>query len=394
MRFKLNALISDGSGGTALTIVRSLGRRDLKITVGARRNYIPSFFSKYCKERFIHTSPKKNETKYLKEMLQKVKETNYDVLFPLGTPEMQVISKHRDKFKPYVKIPLVDYDTLERANDKAETIKIAMENDIPCPKTYFIEDFSELREIKNTLEYPVVIKPRKSTGSKGLCYVGSKDEFLSCYERVARNYRNPLIQEYIPQGGDTYGLEALFNKNFEPRALFVHKRLREYPVTGGPSTLRESVDNPEIKKLGVKLLKAFNWYGLAMVEFKMDPRDNKPKLMEINPRFWGSLPLAIASGVDFPFLLYKMAMNGDIRPVLDYKVGMKCRWLLFGDIKYFIKVMAGTSNSFGFKNPSRYETLLNFLRFYEKDLVYDYLSMDDPMPALVKCLSPILGLIN
>ena len=80
-------------------------------------------------------------------------------------------------------------------------------------------------------------------------------------------------------------------------------------------------------RIGLKLLKKLNWYGVAMVEFKADIRDNIPKLMEVNPRFWGSLPLAIYSGVDFPWLLAKMAINGDIEPITSYKKGVKLRFL-------------------------------------------------------------------
>ena len=69
-----------------------------------------------------------------------------------------------------------------------------------------------------------------------------------------------------------------------------------------------------------------------MVEFKKDPRDGQCKLMEINPRFWGSLELSVLSGVNFPYLLYRMETEGDIEPVIDYKEGIRCRWLLPGDI--------------------------------------------------------------
>ena len=149
-------------------------------------------------------------------------------------------------------------------------------------------------------------------------------------------YPLPLIQESIPRKGEAFGVSALFNKDSKLRAVFVHKRLREYPVTGGPSTLRESVKNPKVQELGLKLLKALDWVGVAMVEFKVDPRDGEPKLMEINPRFWGSLQLAILSGVDFPYLIYRMAKEGDVKPILDYKIGVRCRWMFPGDFIHFL----------------------------------------------------------
>lgn len=72
-----------------------------------------------------------------------------------------------------------------------------------------------------------------------------------------------------------------------------------------------------------------------MVEFKRDTRDGITKLMEINGRFWGSLQLAIDAGVDFPWLLYRLAVVGDITPVFSYKEGVRLRWWL-GDLDWLL----------------------------------------------------------
>ena len=133
--------------------------------------------------------------------------------------------------------------------------------------------------------------------------------------------------------------------------------------------LRESIKNPELASLGVKLLKALNWYGVAMVEFKIDPRTNEPKLMEVNPRFWGSVALSIYAGIDLPYLLYKLAVEGDVESTKDYKVGLQCRWLM-GDFLCFLR----DSNKFH-KNPS-------FFKFCDKNLRYDMISREDIKPTL------------
>ena len=107
-----------------------------------------------------------------------------------------------------------------------------------------------------------------------------------------------------------------------------------------------------------------------MAEFKVDPRDGIPKLMEVNPRFWGSLQLAIISGVDFPWLILNMALGKDFSPVLDYRVDQRCRWLLFGDILHFIK------------NPRRFHLRPSFFRFLDANTSDDIFSLDDPLPVL------------
>ncbi|MEK7803544.1 MAG: ATP-grasp domain-containing protein, partial [Deltaproteobacteria bacterium] len=235
-------------------------------------------------------------------------------------------------------VPFADYALTANVQNKAWLMKYAETNGYPCPKTLGT-DLKSVPTVLNDfcyedVEYPLVIKPRESSGSRGIIYVKKPSEFPAALKKVQDRYPLPIVQEYIPHGG-AYGVGALFNRNSEPKAAFVYKRLREYPVTGGPSTLRESVKNDEIKEIALNLLKSLKWTGIAMVEFRVDARDGRPKLMEINPRFWGSLQLAIISGVDFPYLLYKMAVDGDIEPVWDYRVGIRCRWLIPGDILHF-----------------------------------------------------------
>jgi predicted ATP-grasp superfamily ATP-dependent carboligase len=103
-----------------------------------------------------------------------------------------------------------------------------------------------------------------------------------------------------------------------------------------------------------------------MVEFRIDARDGIPKLMEINPRFWGSLQLSILAGVDFPCLLYRMMIRGDVKPALHYEEGVRCRWLLPGDILWFMS------------SPRKLHNLREFLTFDTPD---DIISKSDPGPT-------------
>ena len=266
-----------------------------------------------------------------------------------------------------------------KGRDKAQTIKIAMENDIPCPQTYFVEG-DNIEKLKNEVAFPVVIKPCKSSGARGIVYVNSSsEEFIREYKRVRNQYGTPLIQEYIPHSGAHYSVCALFNHDSEPKATFMYKELRQYPLTGGPATFSIGVEKPDILKYGLKLLKAMEWYGVAHLDFMIDERDKKPKLLEINPRFWSSLELAILSGVDFPYLLYSMAMKGDVEPVTKYQTGVKLRFLP-GDILWFLNA------------PNKQKALREFLKFYNEH--YAIVSLDDPKPIGGFILDNVLFLLR
>ena len=191
-----------------------------------------------------------------------------------------------------------------------------------------------------------------------------------------------MIQELIPREGTGFGASFLMDEQGRVNASFVHKRLREYPITGGASTLRESVRHDDIREMALTLLKALDWFGVAMVEFKLDPRDGVPKLMEINPRFWGSLSLAIESGVNFPYILYQMSKGERVTPVEHYDIGKKCRWLLPGDLLHFIH------------NPDRGRLLPDFFNFLDKNTAYDILSIRDPLPVIGRILTPLTFLYD
>ncbi len=372
-------LVTDASKRETLAIVRSLSKKGIAVTVGEDRKLCCSFFSKYIKNKIIYPNPAENPFSFIKSIYELVKRSKYDVIFPVDDQTTILFSKYKDKLSKYTKVPVANYETIMKGRDKAKTIKIAMGNGIPCPKTYFVDDIEEIR--KDEIEFPVVIKPRESSGARGIAYVNSLEELMREYKKVKKRYGAPLIQEYIPHNGGHYSVCALFNYDSEPRAIFVYKELRQYPITGGPATFSVSVEKTDVLKYAIKLLKAMKWYGVAHLDFLIDSRDKKPKLLEVNPRFWSSLELAILSGVDFPYLLYKMALDGDVETVTKYETGIKLRFLV-GDILWLL----GTKN--------KLKALPEFLKFMDGSIGYSIWSLDDPKPIVGFILDNLLCMIK
>ena len=361
-----NVFVTDAQMRSSLAVIRSLGKCGLNVTAGEETIFTTGFFSKYCHHSVVYPSPKKHKNEFIDYILNKLEKNKYDVVFPVADACLLPLIEHEAEISKYSILAMPNRQTFMKAYDKGNTLQIAKENGIPCPKTYFINDLNELEKIKTELEYPLIIKPRISSGSRGVELCKSMDELDTKFEKIFTEYGPLLIQEYIPCG-EEIGVYALFNFNSEPRALTVQKRIRSYPVSGGPSTLRRTIKNDEAVKIAFKLLKIMKWVGVAMVEFRIDSRDNIPKLMEVNPRFWGSLQLSILAGVDFPYLLYKMLTEGDVEPTVDYKENVECRWLLPGDILWFLSA------------PNKLRNIPEFLKFNTN---YDILSLEDPGPTL------------
>ena len=379
----MSVIITHARVRSALAATRSLGKRGIKVITADYTYPSTSFFSKYSSSYFVYPSYKQAPRQFIECLKHYIQRKGIDVLMPISE-ETYVISKYKNIFDGMVKVPVAEYDKIAKANNKRYLMRFADEIGVNTPQTYTINCIEELRKIAKKIEYPAVIKLVEGRGAAGVRYVYSEEELLAKYKEVVQkfnlnSFNYPLIQEYIP--GTGYGVSMLFNHG-EPRAIFTHRRIREYPITGGPSTARISVRHAKMEKYATMLLKELEWHGVAMVEFKLDERTKEPVLMEINPRFWGSLNQAICAGVDFPYLLYTMATEGDVKPVFTYKIGVRTRWMI-GDLRALIDYI---------RTEKRTEVLKDFFKLNGQ--YYDDIDLSDPLPIIVEIMIPIMNLVK
>lgn len=367
-------LILDGFWNKALAGVRSLGRRGFFVGVGERTRLTPAMFSRYCRRRLVHPSVSRRPDAFLAVLERELEIGGYEVLLPMELSTQLLVTAHRERLAPLVRIPFADAEATRRVDDKGSLAAFATARGIACPATFFPRGPGDAAAMAGEFPYPVLIKPRHSSGGRGIARVECAADFAMAYARVHGRSAAPIVQECLPPGGEALGVAVLMNFASEPKASFTYRRLREYPITGGPSTLRESIWDPALQQRAEDLLASLGWTGVAMVEFKVDPRDGEPKLLEVNPRFWGSLHHAILCGVDFPFLLYRLAMDGDVDRVMRYQVGVRSRSLLHGDLMHFLA------------NPNRRHLTPRLHDFSVPD---DVLSAEDPLPTLGRIASVV-----
>jgi predicted ATP-grasp superfamily ATP-dependent carboligase len=322
----MSALITLSGSLKALTVIRSLGKKNIRVISADVSERTLGNYSKYTTKSMLIPYDYKNQSKYIGCLLSYLKRNQIDVLMPVHSNDTYLIIKHKKKFEKFTKVPFSEYNKVSALNDKWVLDKILTSLEIKKPDTYRARNIKDLKEVSRKIEYPAVIKLKSSSSSLGLSFVYSREQLIKRYLQTINKYclrkkDYPIIQEYVE--GTGYGVSLLYNQG-DIRALFTHKRIREYPIDGGPSTARVSTRNKEMEDMAIKLLDHVEWHGVAMVEFKQI-KNNKPILLEVNPRFWGSINQAVQSGVDFPYLLYKMAVEGDVKPVRSYKVGVKTR---------------------------------------------------------------------
>ena len=340
------AIVTDGLWRKSLSAVRSLGKAGYDVWVMGDSYATSSFWSRYAKGRIVSPTAQENKDAFLAnliKLLQKFEEK--PVLLPMEDATLLCVSEARKELAGYADFLIPDQNSLLCAEDKASTIKMAQEIGISCPKTWFPENVDTFLEIIRDLpsaEY--LVKPCSGSGSAGLVYGLNKTagEWVRHWE----SFGNLIIQERIPAAGQGKGVGLLFDSTRKVVASFAHKRLRQYPNSGGPSTDRQAIFDSDLIKESQRLLDALHWQGIGMVEWKVDVRDGRPKLMEINPRFWGSLELAVRAGVDFPVLYAKLAKQLDVNPILSYNTETRCRWLIPGDILRYVSAPKRERESF------------------------------------------------
>lgn len=321
----MKVLLTDADYKHTLAAVRSLGRRGVHTVVGCSSTKAQSFLSKYCGERFVYPNPR-DENEFVEAIVNRIKKADIDVVLPIGYLASKALAHHAEEIREYSKMAIAPRESFDIAAHKDQTIEFASRLGIETPAQY--------ATAKDVSKFPVVVKWTRESGH--MKYVNSKSELTSM------ELSQSIIQEYVP--GDGYGLFALLHEG-EPRAVFMHRRIREYPITGGASTSAESIYDEELKHAGLKLLQSLRWHGVAMVEFKKDSRDGKYKLMEINPKFWGSLDLPVSCGIDFPYLTAKMAYDGDIDPVFEYRTGVRFSWIFPEEVMYLLTYPESASQS-------------------------------------------------
>ena len=271
-------LITDGDNRAALAMTRSLGRSGYRVYVGSATRHSLAGASRYCYRPLRYADPGRHPDRFRSEILSMVRRENIDILMPAAeTTTLECMQLNAEIGRDCV-IPFQNHASVDRAASKFEVLTLAEQLNIPIPDTCYVHSPKALenaREFCRRVGYPVVVKPSRSrtSGVDGVFntraqYAHTGEEF----NRIVSAYSDALfpllIQERVH--GNGVGLFACYDRG-QPVAYFSHRRIREKPLSGGVSVLRESFPmDVQLKHYAHALLAALKWHGVAMVEFKKD----------------------------------------------------------------------------------------------------------------------------
>jgi predicted ATP-grasp superfamily ATP-dependent carboligase len=381
----VTVLVLDGNENQAVASVRSLARAGHHVVVGAGTAWSKAGWSRGCRRVFRYPSPQQDAAAFVAAVAAEAARVPGTLVLPMTERTTLPLSAERDRIAAAGgRLVLPPHATVLRAFDKDETTRLAASLGVDTPASVVITSAAEARAAAPSLRFPVVLKPRSSqelapdgrvrtTGAP--VYARDVDGFLEAWRDIETRCRAAIVQEFVP--GQGVGYFALMCRG-ERRAEFAHRRLRDVRPTGSGSSLRESIlAPPPVLDAGRAILRALDWHGPAMVEFRVRP-DGTAVFLEVNGRFWNSLALAVYAGVDFPALTADIAERGDVSPATRYEVGLRCRWLL-GDVRHLVEVWRGAPAGFPGRFPSRLRTLAAMLTPVPGTR-HDNFSWRDPLP--------------
>jgi predicted ATP-grasp superfamily ATP-dependent carboligase len=401
---KTTVIILDGNQRSALAATRSLGMKGIDVVVGAEKRRSLASSSKYCKSFFSYPSPDSDPAAFLRAVVETCARYLNPVLFPMTDLTVNEILLNRILLPENVLIPFPDHDTYDALSDKENLFRQARKLAIPMPETLFSSDFTNRDALVSEavrMRFPLVVKAAHSRERLSGKYVASSATYAKDLKELEAvlgmapyNRLRCLIQKRIR--GKGIGIFLLARRG-EILAKFAHRRIREKPPSGGVSVLCESIHPPaEALDAASRLISVNKWHGVAMVEFKWDDEENRPKLIEVNGRFWGSLNLAIQAGVDFPFLLYKLALGEKIEGPAEYRIGLKSRWEL-GDLDHLLIRLKRDPGHPSLSGPrvKKRDAIGAFLAdFFRPSVGHEVFNPNDPGPFLFEARAYVSDLLK
>ena len=373
-----DAIVLDADQRSALAIVRSLGSRGLKVWATAGRQGPLAGASRWCPKTVLIPDPKHCARSFVEAVLDLIVAHPKAIVFPVTDASITALTAHPGI--PYERIacaPAGAYDTL---SDKASLVELARKIGVRVPPTRIASGRNDLERTITAAEEPVVLKPARSW----YLHAGALHNtsvFIAQTRAAARAYAEKqawvdhvpcLVQRYVEGSGA--GIFTFYAED-KPLTWFSHRRLREKPPSGGVSVLSESSPvDARLQAMSSGLFDAANWFGPAMAEFRIAP-NGESYLMEVNGRFWGSLQLAIDSGVDFPWMLYQSMTGQSVEPISAYTSGRRLRWLL-GDFDSLLLTLRQPERSM----RSKLESLARFATLFSRSTRFEVLRWSDPRP--------------
>lgn len=307
------AIITDVHYRMSLALVRDLGQAGVTVITCERASQRPA---PGAVSRWSSRHVWLPEDDYLGALLRLCRETGEQyhcrpALLPVGAATLAAIAGRPERFSAVCGLCIPTKTQLELLNSKTRLAELARQLDIPVPDCSLRKPEESIPQLAGRLPLPCVIKP--VCGEKLGLSAADRYVIARTPEEAERAYLHfltlagepPVVQTYLPGSGLGCSVLAQDGKVL---ASICHHRLREYPAAGGPSSCCRCVERPDLLDMSARIAAGIGLTGLTMFEFKEDA-GGAPRLLEANPRIWGTFPLTRVSHSQIPLLWCTLAWN-------------------------------------------------------------------------------------
>lgn len=362
-----------------LGIIRALGKEGVPVVAVSYSKMDMGYASKYVVEWHHAPHPSTDTEGFLELLKQLSKHWNGAVLIPSDDATLIPVSKQKGTLEAFFRVVADDWRVIEKCIVKKHTYALAERIGVLCPRTCVPGSIDEARTFACEIEFPCILKPTVGHSffekfRRKMLFIGDMEELETSFSQLSGTGIEVMLQEYIP-GDDRCGVN--YNSFFvdgEPIVEVTAQKVRLTPPRIGFPRVVISRKIPELSVLATKFIRELGYDGFSCMEFKKDTRDGHYKLMEINARLNLSTPLSVRAGVNFPYLLYRYALMGELpKNSKDFREGIY--WIDPG------KDIAESVRSYRNERYSVTEYLLPYLRPH----VFTILSLEDMGPFNKRC---------
>lgn len=369
-----------GSHTTGLGVIRALGTQGIPIIVYYYDKNDMGHVSKYVRSKFFVPHPEHYEDQFINKIISLAVDGERPILVPTDDSTLKSISKNKDVLDEYYRVACSGWEITQKVINKKYTYELAERERIALPNTHVLARRADLEECGQRIGFPCIVKPCQShlyteKFRKKMVKVHDQRQLQKIFTAANDAGIEIMLQEYIPGDDSTNVNYNSYYVNGEPVAEFTAQKVRMHPRNFGVPCVVKSRAVDEIIKPGRTLLQTLGYQGYSCVEFKLDHRDNRYKLMEVNGRHNRSTLLAVTCGINFPLIEYKHLIYGDLAK--QSSCDDNVYWI--DEVKDFVRLFLEPFNNV--------QSIRNYCEPYRSRNVYSIADRNDIKPIIKRLLN-------